>query len=111
MFIFPNKTTVKALINSFIKVNKGKPLLLPKIISIGTIDEAGLSFNSKEELTLFPAVHPVKRLSILTSLIIQMNHELGNQIQAGEAWNLAKSLADLMDEAEWIGCDLNFYQL
>ncbi|MBH9969020.1 MULTISPECIES: double-strand break repair protein AddB [unclassified Commensalibacter] len=106
MVIVPNQRTVKALINSFIKVNKGKPLLLPKIISIGTIDEAGLSFNSKEELTLFPAVHPVKRLSILTSLIIQMNHELGNQIQAGEAWNLAKSLADLMDEAEWIGCNL-----
>lgn len=106
IIIVPNQRTVKGLINSFIKVNKGKPLLLPKIVSIGSIDEAGLSFNTDQGLTFFPSVHPVRRLSILTALILQMNHQLGSRIQAGEAWNLAKSLADLMDEAEWLGCDL-----
>ncbi len=106
MIIVPNQRTVKALINSFIKVNKGKPLLLPRIISIGTIDEDELSFNCKQELLLYPAVNPIRRISILTALIIQMRSQFDNYMQAGEAWNLAKSLADLIDEAEWVECDL-----
>lgn len=106
MIIVPNQRTVKGLINSFIKMNKGNPLLLPKIISVGNLDEDNSTFTGQEALTLLPAVHPMKRLSILTSLIMQMNKRLGNRMQAGEAWNMAGSLAELMDEAEWIGCEL-----
>lgn len=104
--IVPNQRTVKGLVNSFIRMNQGKPLLLPRIISIGAIDEAGPMLNGRDELLYPPSVHPMKRLSILTNLIIEMNNRLGHRIQAGEAWNMANSLAELMDEAEWIGCDL-----
>lgn len=106
MIILPNQRTAKALINSFIRINQGRPVLLPQILSVGAMDEMGMVLGGRSQLALLPAVHRVKRLSVLTTMIMQRNRYTDNPMQAGAAWNMASSLADLMDEAEWAGCDL-----
>ncbi|MDI2090971.1 double-strand break repair protein AddB [Commensalibacter oyaizuii] len=106
MIIVPNQRTAKALIETFLQVTQGKPVLLPRIVSMGAIDESALVLRGDSNLTLPPAVDPIKRLSILTLLIRQMDTTLDHQEQAGEAWKLATSLAELMDEAEWADCSL-----
>lgn len=106
MIVVPNQRTAKALINTFLKVTQGAPVLLPRIVSIGAIDESALILKGNHGLTLPPAVNPTQRIAILTMLIMRMESTLGNGVQAGEAWKFACSLAELMDEAEWADCDL-----
>lgn len=106
MILVPNQRTVKALIDTFLRITKGKPILLPRIISIGAIDESALILKGDHAFALPPAVDPILRTSVLTKLIMKMDQSLEHKEQAGEIWKLACSLTELMDEAEWADCSL-----
>ncbi|EUK17683.1 double-strand break repair protein AddB [Commensalibacter papalotli (ex Servin-Garciduenas et al. 2014)] len=107
IILVPNQRTVKALIDTFLRITKGKPILLPRIMSIGAIDESALILKGEHVFSLPPAVDPILRTSLLTKLIMRMDQSLEHKEQAGEIWKLACSLAELMDEAEWADCSLH----
>ncbi len=106
LLILPNRRAARAAAAAFLAANHGRPLLLPRIIATGALDEAALTLHGA--LDLPPAVPTLTRQAILTQLILARN---GAAAAAGgqtknfaptklhNAWALAKNLADLLDEA------------
>ncbi len=104
LILLPTRRSARALAEAFLRVSKGKPLLLPRITALGALDEAPLALAGA--LDLPPAVDPMQRLAALTALILAMKGDGGTPKSADRAWLLARELAALMDEAERAGVDL-----
>ncbi len=104
LFLLPTRRAARALMDAFLAVSDGRPLLLPRITALGAIDEAPLALSG--ELDLPPAVAPARRLAELTRLIMAMQGAEGAPTTADRAWPLAVELADLMDEAYRAEIDL-----
>ena len=98
------RRAAQALAGAFLEQNKGKALLLPRIVALGAIDEAGLALAGALELP--PAVAPMRRQAILAQLILQMNGRDGAPVKLHAAWALATELAALLDEAAYAEVDL-----
>ncbi|CAK7192320.1 hypothetical protein COMNV_00513 [Commensalibacter sp. Nvir] len=106
LILVPNRRTAKTLVETFLKVMQGKSILLPKIVPVGDLDEAAMVLSGQHQFALPPAIHPIRRTALLSVLIKQMNKATQVEQYAGEVWQLAASLGELMDEAEWSGCAL-----
>lgn len=104
LILLPTRRAARSLGEAFLRVTAGTPLLLPRILAIGALDEAPLTLAGA--LDLPPAVDPVKRLAILTRLILALGGRDGAPIFADGAWRLAEELADLLDEAHRAGVSL-----
>ena len=104
LILLPSRRAARALAEAFLRVSAGRPLILPRILGIGALDEAGLVLQAG--LDLPPAVEPAERLAVLTRLILAMGGSNGAPGSADAAWPLAAELASLMDEAELAGIDL-----
>ncbi len=104
MILLPTRRAARALSEAFLRVSDGKPLLLPRIIGFGALDEAPLALAGALELP--PAVPAPERLAALTRLILGMRGIGGAPRTADRAWPLAMELAALMDEAELAEVDL-----
>lgn len=102
--LLPTKRSARALADAFLRLADGAPLLLPRIVALGGLDEAPLALTGS--LDLPPAVEPMRRLSALTQLILAMKGANGAPTGADRAWLLAQELATLMDEAERAEIDL-----
>ncbi|MDT7950275.1 MAG: double-strand break repair protein AddB [Acetobacteraceae bacterium] len=104
LILLPTRRAARSLGEAFLRVTNGKPLLLPRILAIGALDEAPLALAGA--LDLPPAVEPLKRLAHLTRLILGLRGRDGAPIFADGAWRLAGELADLLDEAYRSGVSL-----
>lgn len=104
LFLLPTRRAARALMDAFLAVSDGRPLLLPRITALGAIDEAPLTLSGA--LDLPPAIAPARRLAELTRLIMAMQGAEGAPTTADRAWPLAVELADLMDEAYRAEIDL-----
>jgi ATP-dependent helicase/nuclease subunit B len=104
MILLPTRRAARALAETFLHNARGRPLLLPRILALGALDEAPLALAGA--LDLPPAVEPAQRLAALTSLILKMGGANGAPRSADRAWRLAAELAALMDEAERAEVDL-----
>jgi ATP-dependent helicase/nuclease subunit B len=104
ILILPSRRAAQALAGAFLAQNNGKALLLPRIIALGAIDEAGLSLAGT--LDLPPAIAPMQRQAILAKLILGLNGADGAPKKLHAAWALAADLATLMDEADYAEIDL-----
>ncbi len=104
LILLPTRRAARSLGEAFLRVTAGRPLLLPRILAIGALDEAPLTLAGA--LDLPPAVDPVKRLAVLTRLILALRGRDGAPIFADGAWRLAGELADLLDEAHRSGVSL-----
>ncbi|QDH13692.1 double-strand break repair protein AddB [Formicincola oecophyllae] len=109
--LVPSKRTAMGLQQAFLRVLKGQCALLPAIIPLGMLDrEPALAAMLDHDLP--PAVTEEQRLAVLSSLIMASRSFHMTAEQAGEppslerVWPLARSLAELMDEAEREGVDL-----
>jgi ATP-dependent helicase/nuclease subunit B len=98
MLILPSRRAARAAAGAFLQANHGQPLLLPRIIALGAIDEAGLALQAA--LDLPPAVPPLTRQAILAKLILARGGAHGAPTRLHTAWALAADLAALLDEAE-----------
>ncbi|MBV9814022.1 MAG: PD-(D/E)XK nuclease family protein, partial [Acetobacteraceae bacterium] len=76
----------------------------PRITSFGGLDDAPLAFAGA--LDVPPAIAPAERLAVLSRMILALPPEAGGVIGADRAWQLARELAALMDEADRSECDL-----
>lgn len=104
LIMLPTRRSARGLADAFLRVSDGKPMLLPRIMALGALDEAPLALEGV--LDLPPAVEPMHRLSVLTGLILAMNGHAGAPRAADRAWLLADELARLMDDAERAEVDL-----
>ncbi len=104
VILLPTRRAARALAEAFLRESGGKPLLLPRIIAFGALDEAPLALAGA--LDLPPAVSPMLRLAHLTRLILALDGASGAPRLAERAWPLAIELAALMDEAEREEVDL-----
>jgi ATP-dependent helicase/nuclease subunit B len=104
LIILPSRRAAQALAGAFLEANDGKALLLPRIVALGNIDEAGLLLSAG--FSLPPAMAPARRQALLTRLILKMPQESGAPRTLSGAWRLAAEFATLLDEADHAGVDL-----
>jgi ATP-dependent helicase/nuclease subunit B len=104
LILLPSRRAAQALAGAFLEQNAGKALLLPRIIALGAIDEAGLTLA--QGLDLPPAIAPMQRQALLAKLILRLNGANGAPVRLHAAWALAADLAALLDEADYAGVDL-----
>ena len=104
LIILPSRRAAQALAGAFLEANAGKALLLPRIIALGNIDEAGLLLSAG--FALPPAMAPARRQALLARLILQMPQETGAPRKLPAAWELAAEFSSLLDEADHAGMDL-----
>lgn len=98
LILLPTRRAARTLVDAFLRVSNGRPMLLPRITAIGALDEAPLTLAGA--LDLPPAVDPALRRAVLARLILALPVESGGVARADQAWLLAGELAKLMDEAE-----------
>jgi ATP-dependent helicase/nuclease subunit B len=104
LILLPTRRAARALVDAFLRIRDGQPMLLPRVTALGALDEAPLALAGA--LDLPPPVEPMQRLAALTTLILALKGEGGAPRNADRAWLLAQELAALMDEAERSGIDL-----
>ncbi len=102
LILLPTRRSARALAEAFLRARDGRPLLLPRIVAFGAMDEAPLALAG--DLALPPAVPSMRRLAVLSRMILAMGD--GAPHSADGAWRLAAELATLMDEAERAEIDL-----
>ena len=112
LILLPTRRAARALSDAFLRQTNGAPLLLPRIAALGALDEAPLALAGA--LDLPPAVDPLRRLAVLTRLVMAAGDQVGgrtggplsNTMTADRAWPLAAELATLLDEAHRAEVDL-----
>jgi ATP-dependent helicase/nuclease subunit B len=104
MLLMPNRRSARALAGAFLQANNGRPLLLPRIIALSSIDEAGLALAGA--LDLPPSVPVMRRQAMLAKLILSLDGRNGAPRRLHAAWGLAGELAALLDEADAAEIDL-----
>jgi ATP-dependent helicase/nuclease subunit B len=102
--LLPNRRSVRALKEAFLRLSDGTPMVLPSIKAIGDVEGedialmGGSDFNA---LDIPEAINPKHRQLILTRLISKAGPRLGFQnLSMPQALGLAKDLAYLIDEVE-----------
>ena len=104
LILLPTRRAARSMTEAFLRASNGKPLLLPRIVALGAVDEAPLSLAGA--LDLPPAVDATRRLAVLTRLVLQLGGAGGAPTTADGAWRLARELASLLDEAYREGVSL-----
>jgi ATP-dependent helicase/nuclease subunit B len=104
LFLVPTRRAARGLSEAFLRQAGGKPLLLPRIAALGGLDEAPLALAGA--LNVAPAVAPMRRLAVLSQMILAMQGRSGAPTTADRAWLLAGDLAALLDEAARAEIDL-----
>ena len=98
LILLPTRRAARALADAFLHAGGGQPLLLPRIVAIGALDEAPLALAGA--LDLPPPVAPFQRFAVLARMVLALPEAQGGARTADRAWMLARELAALMDEAE-----------
>ena len=97
LILLPTQRAARALNEAFLRQSGGRPMLLPRIATLGALDEAPLALAGA--LALPPAVDSARRLAVLTRLVMALGGQYGAPGTADRAWQLAVELASLLDEA------------
>ncbi|MCQ2966181.1 MAG: double-strand break repair protein AddB [Alphaproteobacteria bacterium] len=92
----PTRRACKTMAEAFLRQNNGIPILLPKMIPFGSLDdkETELELNVKELSFLKPSISAMRRRLLLMKLVQQKDTDLSYQ----NALDLADALAEFMDE-------------
>ncbi|MEJ0048669.1 MAG: double-strand break repair protein AddB [Rhodospirillales bacterium] len=102
--LLPTRRAARGLTEAFLRQTDGKPVLLPRIVALGGLDEAKLALEGA--LDVPPSVPPTRRLAVLARLILAMGGRHGAPTASDQAWMLAEELAVLLDEAARAEVDL-----
>lgn len=102
VFLVPNRRTAVSLKDAFIRFNGGKPVVLPRILPIGDINEEDVFLfdaDKKDLISRVPsAIDPYERLFLFSKLICSRPREYGlAPMTWGQAFSLAGDLAKMLD--------------
>jgi ATP-dependent helicase/nuclease subunit B len=82
LIILPSRRAAQALAGAFLQANGGRALLLPRIVALGGLDEAGLAMAGA--LQGLQAAAPMQRQALLAQLILQLEASGGAPQRPGE---------------------------
>lgn len=102
IFLMPNRRTCVSLREAFIRYNGKKPVMLPKIIPVGDLEEKDIFLlgakNDDIMDSLLPAINDYERLFLFAKLIVSKPADYGvPEMSFAQALSLAKDLALLID--------------
>lgn len=96
--LLPNRRACRNLRDAFLRLTDGAPLLLPRLQPIGDVDDDEFILSADDGgFDLPPAITPLERQLLLTSLILR-RPDTGED--PGVAAKLAEALAALLDSAQ-----------
>ena len=115
IILLPNRRLSKAVRDAFLRLSDGGAQLLPRMMSIGDVDEdsSELVVAGWDVDDLPQVIDPLERQLYLARLIkafINREGQAAAQIEKlslGEIMSLARALAEFLDQVETAGCDLN----
>lgn len=104
--LLPNRRSVRALAEAFLRVRDGAPLLMPRLSAAGDVDDDEIAFfgDAGDALDLPPAIDPTRRVFLLTRLV--RRHPLMRGKSPAGAFRLAAELARLIDSIHTEGLDV-----
>ncbi len=100
--LLPTRRAARALSEAFLRQGGGRALLLPRIATLGGVDEASLPGVVPPP----PALDEHERLAVLCRLVLARGAADGAPLTLDRAWPLAAELARLLDEAQRSEVDL-----
>jgi len=101
--LLPTRRAVRSLREAFLRLSDGRPLLLPRLQTLGDLDEDALTITGWEELAgpagmlAPPAISGTRRQLLLTRLVQRFE---GGTVSPEQAARLAAELARLLDEVQ-----------
>lgn len=103
--LLPTRRACRSLRDAFLRLGEGRPMLLPRLMPLGELDEEELLFAEEpagaEVLDLPPAVPPLRRQLMLTRLVQAMGPARGGRAPSvDQAARLAAELARLLDQVQ-----------
>ncbi len=105
--LLPTRRSCRALRDAFLRISNGKPVLLPRLMPLGDLDEDELlmgssehiasdaGFGGKAVMSIPPAIPGMRRQLLLTRLILAQQNTATTPDQAAR---LAHELARLLDQ-------------
>ncbi len=109
LMILPTNRACRQVREMFARIYADKPLLLPRMVSLGNLEEEDLSLLIAAEFgmealdEIAPAIHPLRRQILLACLIQKMP---GRGDSFSQAMQLAQSLGHFMDQVHTEGLGL-----
>jgi len=101
----PTRRAARGFGEAFAQV-LGGAALLPQFRALGDADEDDLLFDADSEVTLPPAIAPLRRQLLLAHLVRRWDAtQRGGALSFAQSAALARKLAALMDEIASQGCD------
>lgn len=96
--LLPTRRACRSLREAFLRRAGGRPMLLPRMMPLGDLDEDELSLVGPEPIDLPPALSGLKRQLLLTRLILAMGDARGGSAPTpDQAVRLAAELGRLID--------------
>ena len=115
IILLPNRRLSRAVRDAFLRMSEGGAQLLPRMLSIGDVDEdsSELVVAGWDVDDLPQVIDPLERQLYLSRLITEFINAGGAssseeaKLSLGEVMSLARALAEFLDQVETAGCDLN----
>ncbi len=92
-----SRRAARALSAAFLTASERRAVVLPKIVPLNALDETALFFAAGRRLPA--AISSIKRIALLSALILKWGGRAGAPETLGGAMRLARDLCELMDEA------------
>ncbi len=106
LLLLPNRRAARSLSEAFLRLDEGRPQILPRMLPLGDLDpeelalEGGGSLGGVADLALAPALADSRRVALLAKLVGEWLSLQGTSLSAAGVIRLARDLARLIDEAE-----------
>ncbi|HEX6860252.1 MAG TPA: double-strand break repair protein AddB [Caulobacteraceae bacterium] len=101
LVLTPTRRGARALAEAFVKANGGKAVLLPQIRALGDLDEGEPPFEPGDvALDLDPAISMSRRRFELARLVFDNQHQLGRDLDANAALEMADALGAFLDSCQ-----------
>lgn len=113
LVLLPNRRACRSLREAFLALGEGKPMLLPRILPIGELDEEAALFgdiaqNLAEIGELPPVIASMRRHFLLTQLVLRFERSrTGRVYTVDQSSALAQQLARFIDEVARYGLDFS----
>lgn len=106
--LLPSRRVCRIVQDSFLSLAEGRPLILPRLVTLGDVEEEELNLSAAALsnpvfLNIPPAISPLRRQFILARLIMKMSDTDGG---FARALPLAKDLGRFMDQVYTEGLDM-----
>lgn len=103
--LLPTRRAVRSLREAFLRASEGRPLLLPRMMPLGDLDEDELAIeggmDGEGDATLPPVIGGLRRQLILARLVMRFGGlSWSTPPDASQAAELARELARLLDQME-----------